>query len=174
MRLFRSSEQYNLERRETAVDCAHLPDLGYNKYGRQTNDTVLLESARNPAKLNPPVCLIRKLGGERFLIVCPGRSSEALAERHNRAVASEPITVSNDSISTTWSLHFLFGKRSRFPPAASRSKLSTKPKEGPKSSRGFSGLDVCGVLHTFHRAEPKFCSWLGDALLNGHLPENIL
>jgi|CXWL01.1.fsa_nt_gi diguanylate cyclase (GGDEF)-like protein len=98
----------SLERHQTALACI-LIDIDHFKrvndtFGHEAGDVVLRETAnalRRAARIDEPVF---RLGGEEFLVLCPGASADDAvqgAERFRHAVAASAVKYDNDQISVT-------------------------------------------------------------------------
>ncbi len=88
------------------VDLDHFKSVN-DRYGHMAGDTVLREVARRLQASVRPYDSVGRHGGEEFIVITPGCSSEkatALAERLRHAVCCEPIQDPAGSISVTASL----------------------------------------------------------------------
>jgi two-component system cell cycle response regulator len=77
-----------------------------DKYGHIAGDAVLVEVARRLRTSMRVSDSVGRYGGEEFVIVAPGCTSNAatlLAERFRLSVSTKPIDLSTDSISVTMS-----------------------------------------------------------------------
>jgi diguanylate cyclase (GGDEF)-like protein len=88
------------------VDLDHFKRIN-DHLGHQAGDTVLREAARRMASAIRRYDSIGRYGGEEFLVILPGCTSEgalAQAERLRLAVGAEPIDLGRQSVSVTCSL----------------------------------------------------------------------
>jgi two-component system cell cycle response regulator len=98
--------------REGAPLAAMMADLDHfklvnDRHGHLTGDAVLEEVARRMSGCLRPYDYVGRYGGEEFLIVLPGLSSEnasQLAERIRLAVSAEPIAAGEFPVRVTVSL----------------------------------------------------------------------
>lgn len=99
-------------RREALPVAVAIADLDYFKrindiYGHVAGDTALCEAASRMRVLLRPYDAIGRYGGEEFLMVLPGCTSQdafKLAERLRIGVSQEPIKISEGSVDVTSSL----------------------------------------------------------------------
>jgi len=76
-------------------------------YGHMIGDLVLCETAKRMQSVLRPYDAIGRYGGEEFLIVAPGCDAQEafkLGERIREAIASQPFSVQDTTISVTISL----------------------------------------------------------------------
>jgi diguanylate cyclase (GGDEF)-like protein len=88
------------------VDLDHFKRIN-DHLGHQAGDTVLREAARRMASAIRRYDSIGRYGGEEFLVILPGCTSEgalAQAERLRLAVGAEPIDLGRQSVPVTCSL----------------------------------------------------------------------
>jgi two-component system cell cycle response regulator len=99
-------------RREALPVAVAIADLDYFKrindiYGHVAGDTALCEAASRMRVLLRPYDAIGRYGGEEFLMVLPGCTSQdafKLAERLRIGVSQEPIKISEGAVDVTSSL----------------------------------------------------------------------
>jgi two-component system, cell cycle response regulator len=99
------AERYETPLALIMCDLDHFKDTN-DRYGHVAGDIVLEETARRLRTSLRVSDSIGRYGGEEFVIVAPGCSSNAaalLAERFRLSVASTAITVPDDSIFVTMS-----------------------------------------------------------------------
>jgi diguanylate cyclase (GGDEF)-like protein len=88
------------------VDLDHFKRIN-DHLGHQGGDTVLREAARRMSSATRRYDSIGRYGGEEFLVILPGCTSEgavAQAERLRAAVGGEPIDLGRQSVPVTCSL----------------------------------------------------------------------
>lgn len=104
--LWKQNDRYGLEFTVLMLDIDHFKQIN-DSLGHAAGDAVLQEVSRVFRKATRTTDIVCRVGGEEFLILCPGTSANGglvCAESLREAVESHRITVNNQRIPVTVSI----------------------------------------------------------------------